>query len=779
MRRILVLLALATAAPALDAQTAPRSASPHGALALPCATCHSANGWTPAKVSSGFSHAPKTFPLDGAHATLGCLSCHQRLDFTQTPRRCSACHEDRHNGELGSDCARCHTTRDFVDRPAMLQAHNATRFPLRGAHVAVTCESCHTRTGPGQPRFAALALACAGCHAEDARAVRVPDHQGAGFTGDCAACHTNASWRGAKFDHATTTFALSGAHLAATCDGCHADRVYRGKSTECVSCHRSDYDQSAQPPHAGFPTACVTCHTTVAWSGATFSHDATRFALTGGHRVATCAECHGDGIFAGKPTECASCHRDRYDQTRSPPHAAAGFSTTCSTCHGTVAWLGTPFDHATTTFPLTGAHRTATCAECHGDGTYRGRAKECASCHLAKYGATTNPPHGPSGFSTDCAGCHNTTAWPGTPFNHGMTRFPLSGAHVAATCANCHGDGVFRGKSMDCASCHQADYASTAAPPHASSGFSTTCATCHNTTAWLGSPFNHSQTRFPLTGAHLAATCANCHADGIYSGKATECVSCHLTSYNATRLPPHSTSGIGTACSNCHSTAAWPGGSYDHAVTSFPLTGAHLATTCVDCHADGVYRGKPTACLNCHQSAYSATTRPAHAINGIGTACANCHTTAAWPGATFDHATTAFPLTGAHIAASCASCHGDGVYRGKPTSCVSCHQSDFSATSNPNHTTAHFPTTCASCHTTATWLGATFDHDGKYFQIYSGDHRGKWTSCATCHTDASNYKVFTCLTCHLQKDMDDKHKTRAGYRYDSYTCYSCHPTGSQ
>jgi DnaJ-class molecular chaperone len=161
--------------------------------------------------------------------------------------------------------------------------------------------------------------------------------------------------------------------------------------------------------------------------------------------------------------------------------------------------------------------------------------------------------------------------------------------------------------------------------------------------------------------------------------------------------------------------------------------------------------------------------------------CSSCHTTTAWLPGTFNHSATAFPLTGAHTAATCLSCHGDGVYRGKSTACVSCHQANYNQTTNPNHASAQFPTACASCHTTTTWLGATFDHDSRYFPIYSGKHRGKWSSCATCHTSPTNYQVFTCLTCHEHNktSMDDKHKSMSSYRYDSATCYSCHPRGTK
>jgi hypothetical protein len=689
------------------AGAAQQTSNPHGALALACSTCHAPDGWKPAKVSKTFRHAPATFPLEGAHLQTSCLGCHKQLDFKGVSATCASCHEDVHKGELGADCARCHTPRSFAEEPAMKLAHELTRFPLRGAHATVRCSACHTPSSSGQLQFVGRSATCQGCHATDARAVTTPSHSGPAFT-DCASCHSINTWRNARFDHSQTAFPLVGAHQAATCEGCHADRVFKGKSTQCVSCHRADYDGAMKPRHGdGFPTTCADCHSNTDWSGASFDHQVTRF-------------------------------------------------------------------------PLSGAHNAIACTSCHGDQVYQGKSMECLACHRTAFQATTNPPHASAAFSAPCTSCHTTTAWAGATFNHEVTRFPLSGAHRSTSCAGCHADKVFVGKPTDCVSCHRARYDATTTPAHAAAGYSTSCATCHTTTTWLGAVFNHSMTQFPLTGAHLAATCQGCHADGVYRGKPADCYSCHRTAYDGTRHPPHGASAIGTACTSCHTTSAWAGGTYDHTVTSFPLTGAHRATSCNGCHADGVYKGKSTACLSCHQADYTATTQPPHGSSGIGTVCSSCHSTTAWIPGTFNHSATNFPLTGAHTATSCLSCHGDGVYRGKNTACVSCHQADYTSTTNPNHAAAAFPTTCSSCHTTTTWLGATFDHDGSYFPIYSGAHRGKWSSCATCHTSPTNYKAFTCLSCHehRQSEMDSKHQGRTGYRYDSQACYACHPRGT-
>ncbi len=377
-----------------------------------------------------------------------------------------------------------------------------------------------------------------------------------------------------------------------------------------------------------------------------------------------------------------------------------------------------------------------------------------------------------------CSTCHTNVGWQPATFNHSTTLFALTGAHLAASCSDCHADKVYKGKPTTCVSCHQAKYTATTTPPHAPSGFPTTCETCHTTTTWLGSTFNHATTLFPLAGAHATVPCASCHGDGVYKGKPTTCISCHQADFTGALLPPHASLGFSTVCSTCHTNVGWQPASFDHSTTLFPLAGAHLAASCNDCHADKVYKGKPTTCVSCHQAKYTATTNPPHAAAGFGTTCQSCHGTTDWLSATFNHAATKFPLTGAHSSLSCNSCHADGVYVTKSTLCSGCHLTDYNGTNNPAHTAAGFPTTCEGCHTTTTWLGATFNHDASYFPIYSGKHAGRWTLCADCHTSSSNYAVFTCITCHTKSSTDSHHVGKSGYVYDSPHCYSCHPRGS-
>ena len=59
-------------------------------------------------------------------------------------------------------------------------------------------------------------------------------------------------------------------------------------------------------------------------------------------------------------------------------------------------------------------------------------------------------------------------------------------------------------------------------------------------------------------------------------------------------------------------------------------------------------RARTRRACRCHQKDYAGATDPNHVTAAFPTDCAQCHTTNGWTGATFDHSTTTFPLTGAH-----------------------------------------------------------------------------------------------------------------------------------
>jgi hypothetical protein len=383
-------------------------------------------------------------------------------------------------------------------------------------------------------------------------------------------------------------------------------------------------------------------------------------------------------------------------------------------------------------------------------------------------------PHGD--LQIPCTVCHVTESWrvEGTPagFDHRRdTGFALEGAHASAACAGCHADPVFSRVAVACADCHVDVHRGE---------FGFVCENCHEPAGWSprsAAVERHAMTRFPLVGSHANADCDACHV-GVepseFAATPVECVACHMDAYAAAADPPHERLGFDLDCEACHPVAArsWRPSTFSHA-EEFPLLGAHARTACVSCHAGG-YAGTPSECIACHADDYAAADPP-HASPDFPETCETCHGFGGWSGAEFAH--TGFPLLGAHARTACVACHAAG-YAGTPSECIACHADDYAA-ADPPHAPPDFPETCETCHGFNGWSGAEFDHDGRFFPIYSGKHRDKWSACSDCHVDPGSYARFECINCHehSQSAMDDKHREVNGYAYVSTACLACHPDG--
>ncbi len=537
-------------------------------------------------------------------------------------------------------------------------------------------------------------------------------------------------------------------------------------------------------PHGEWTGECTDCHREDRWIPAaparTWKHPA-KFPLAGAHKTAACRECHKSLEFDKVGKACVECHRDVH---------RGEFGIDCARCHTTRNFLDraeAARNHRATRFPLTGAHAVADCDACHrlapeGRSSFVNLPVNCDACHnrTGFPGAEQRPAdHAQNNFPLDCVQCHTTISFSNARFDHNLTGFPLTGQHVALDCVRCHGTPFNRDLDPTCYACHRAAYEGTTDPNHVQAGFPTDCTQCHDTRSW-NSSFNHAATGFPIDGQHVPLSCVQCHGTPFNRNLDPACVACHQRNYDATTEPNHRQASFPTDCKLCHTTMGWDGANFNHNNTQFPLTGAHVPLQCSACHADGVYRGKSTACVSCHQADYNGTRDPNHQQAGFPTDCTLCHTTATWAGASFNHATTQFPLTGAHVGLQCSACHADGVYRGKPTDCYSCHRGTFDSQTDPNHVAANFSHDCASCHPggTTTWAGGRYTaHDGAYFPIYSGSHNNRWNRCSECHTTSGNYAAFSCLGCHAQTETNNRHRNVNGYSYDSAACYRCHPTG--
>jgi len=429
-------------------------------------------------------------------------------------------------------------------------------------------------------------------------------------------------------------FPLAGAHASLQCENCHsgaAAGTFTGLSTACISCHAPDFNNARTIDHkaSGFTTNCESCHTMSRWQGARFDHSASRFPLTGAHSTLMCAQCHSGNQFAGTPATCDSCHSKQFETARTPNHVSAGFSRECTTCHNTSSWQGAAFDHARTRFPLTGAHTAVMCASCHMNDRFAGTPQTCVSCHATAFAQTVNPNHTAAGFPQDCTLCHATSTWRPASFDHARTRFPLTGAHTSVMCATCHASGQFAALDTSCVSCHSNQFNATTSPNHMAAAFPRDCQVCHSTTQWRGATFDHSRTRFALTGKHTTVMCANCHVGGRYAGTPMDCFSCHSKEFSSVSNPNHVAAGFPKTCETCHTTTTWIGARVTH---KFPIySGSHSGkwTTCNDCHTNTANYAV-FSCTNCHAHDKPIMDSKHQSIRGYAydsATCYSCHPT--------------------------------------------------------------------------------------------------------------------------------------------------------
>lgn len=596
-----------------------------------------------------WSHDP-LFAETSRHRDFPCARCHGADPLA--PLACEDCHDDGGRapedlplvpaGHFERRCEVCHSAAQPWDQAPGPDGEDHLQWPLLGQHLATDCYACH-ETGNSAPP-----ATCEGCHLADATL----DH----YRSECQACHAPSGWipATARHDH----FPLNGQHTGLPCQSCHVPPEWRGMSSECASCHAGD----APPRHtpAGFAAqACDTCHATDGWSSYRYPH--TQWLLEGQHATVACSRCHEDATtYAGNTQACESCH----PTPAFPDHAT--FGADCERCHAPAAWVPATqngFDHAI--FPLTNAHASAPCSSCHDSGRVPHPPRVCSGCH-----ATDRPQRHAGFFDGECSDCHVTTRWSELPPYEHTAAFPLDGAHLTQPCASCHSTSY----QVDpgCVSCHSGD----TPPDH----YGNTCASCHTTTDWnpTGAMNHHTAdpAAFPLSNAHAALLCTQCHTAG-YGPLPSTCESCHRNDQPL----GHAADG----CARCHASGTWLPATQPQPNALHPLIGGHAGRTCVACHgtytAGAFARPSPApACTTCHAL-------PAgHLVVGT-TPCESCHSQNAWVPAQGGHTgpliVSSFPYdtwsarwlpVPHHSARQCNSCHtrsaaGDFAFFSCTTSC--------------------------------------------------------------------------------------------------------------
>jgi len=291
------------------------------------------------------------------------------------------------------------------------------------------------------------------------------------------------------------------------------------------------------------------------------------------------------------------------------------------------------------------------------------------------------------------------------------------------------------------------------------------CRTCHPEhtgpdgllTVLEGWRFPHEVARFSLKSHQLTARkepflCADCHGMDVTQFNVLTCAQCHI-SINMDFMVNHEAS-FGDRCLECHDGIDRYGHDFDHNKFAFKLEGRHAGLACLQCHVQAAtisaLQATSQDCLTCHLK------DDAHK-GSLGPDCKACHTPTGWKPSTFDHNRSDFKLTGAHAPVACDLCHVNGVFKGTPKDCFSCHKQI-----DPH--LGQFGTVCESCHTTQAWKPALFDHDITGFKLI-GSH--KIVDCKACHING----IFAntpgdCYSCHAAQDA---HQGRFGT-----DCGACH-----
>lgn len=404
------------------------------------------------------------------------------------------------------------------------------------------------------PKYVGLKFdRCAACH-DDV-------HKGE-FKQTCESCHSTVSWKRTnyitEFDHSKTKYPLQGKHQEVSCLECHRKGDFKTQVAfaDCRDCHTAE-------PHGGQFLArtdggrCEPCHTVSGFKPAKYTvvdHKETKFALMEKHADVNCAKCHIPAgkatIFVIKVTTCSSCHKDVHKgQFRGAP-----YNDRCEQCHNQTNFHNAGFDlarHQKSSFVLTGGHVAVACNDCHKpaangrDAVYHFNELSCATCHAdphkGQFEARMTKVSA-KGQAQGCEACHSTKTWSDVSrFDHGTTKFALTGTHKAVACIDCHRPPNLERKMLNvnytaasskCEDCHEEAHGLQFAKASSVSQ----CADCHTTGKWKPSLFDHDKTAFPLKGVHQNVRCGACHkllkqVQGkdvlFYKPTPSQCAACH------------------------------------------------------------------------------------------------------------------------------------------------------------------------------------------------------------------------------------------------------------
>lgn len=443
------------------------------------------------------------------------------------------------------------------------------------------------------------------------------------------------------------------------------------------------------------------------------------------------------------------------------------------------------------------------CTECHELGNAVSQTK-CLSCHteIAQLQELQRGFHYSDEVrNSSCISCHSehhgrnfdAVRFDQDDFDHNKTGYALEGAHAKVDCRECHlpeniqdddlktRTNTFLGLQSSCLSCHDDYHRGT---------LSNTCTNCHTLESWTpASNFDHDQTDFNLTGAHIEVDCKECHKEESRQGEKFQrfadvahqnCTDCHEDQHRGR---------LGTDCLKCHNDLSWSivnaEREFDHSLTRYNLVGLHAEVACQTCHVSDFSPLPFEQCIDCHEDYHEG-----ELINDQSkfSDCNDCHSVEhkfSWSSYSFlEHAESPFPLEGAHIATPCTECHQpespeQWTFKFETNSCVSCHENIHEGYLSNEWMQ---PEGCSGCHNTETWSDVQFDH-GRTNWPLEGLHVE--VACAQCHfvvnTEEQVFKGLdeSCTACHEDVHAGQFDEPAQPGKVDCSRCHSTHVAWSE
>jgi len=434
------------------------------------------------------------------------------------------------------------------------------------------------------------------------------------------------------------------------------------------------------------------------------------------------------------------------------------------------------------------------CLDCHREIAVRLQQRRGLHASFVAPGAPSN----------SCVKCHSDhngenfqmVRWEPKALDHTKTGYKLDGKHADLACNRCHNrekiapaerpailtkdlNRSYLGLTQTCTSCHEDKHRGK---------LGSRCETCHNSLDWkVNKTFDHSKTKYPLTGGHVTVNCQKCHTQGAdgtprYVGlRFGRCADCHND--------PHHGSFKQT-CEECHTTVAWKKTSslaakFDHSTTKYPLEGKHAQVNCETCHHGSDFK-KPVAfkfCADCHKPDPHNGQFAKRADQG---ACESCHTVNDFKPAKYglaEHNKSAFPLREKHADTLCAKCHIPAgkatIYKVKFALCLDCHKDAHAG----QFAKAPYFDRCEQCHNESTFhkTAMTLARHQKIDFKLTGGHVA--VACIDCHQPIGDkgparyhFEDLSCVTCHKDPHRNQFAERMAKGRGLDTGCVVCHST---